>query len=164
MNKNNRSNQLTKKALALKLLASFIITVALFTSCGQAEASETSGAIKATNNEIAKTFEVKLDGKDFILAVGQEDFYSFIPKEVAKGLNIKANGVYEVYYTTKAFKVFACVDYTPKVFKDFEKVKALESVDYNYTQDNIKATIWAEEGNSFYWSLGLPSDEIVVAI
>lgn len=150
-----------RKTIITKLITSLLITIAIFTSCGQAEASE---AVKVTQKEMAKTFEVKLDGKDFILAIGQEDFYSFIPKEVAKELNIKANGVYEVYYTTKAFKVFAGVDYSSKTFKEDKKVKALEKVDYNFTQDNIKATIEAEEGNSFYWSLGLPSDERVVAI
>lgn len=161
MNKNNRSNQLTKKAIAWKLLTSFLITIALFTSCGQVEASE---AVKVTQKEMTKTFAVKLDDKDFILAIGQEDFYSFIPMEVAKELNIKANGVYEVYYTTKEFKVFASVNYSSKVFKDDEKVKALKSVDYNFTEENIEATIKAETGNSYAWSLGLKPYERVVAI
>lgn len=164
MNKNNRSNKLNKKAIAWKLLTSFLITIALFTSCGQVEASEAEGVIKATNNEVTKTFDVMLDGKEFILAIGQEDFYSFIPKAIAKELNIEANGVYEVYYTTKEFKVFASVNYSSKVFKDDEKVKALKSIDYNFTEENIEATIKAETGNSYAWSLGLKTYEKVVAI
>jgi len=155
MNKNNRANQLTKKALVLKLLASLLITIALFTSCGQVEASEADSTIKATNNVFAKTYSVKLDGKDFILAIGEEDFYSFIPKATAKELKIKANGIYEVYYTTRELRVFASVDYSSHIFKKDKKVKSLESFELNFTEENIEDIIKAETNNSFAWLLGL---------
>lgn len=113
-----------------------------------------------TGTAFAKTFIVQMNDKDYMLALGKEDFYSFIPMEKAKELNIEEGHIYNMYYMRRSFEVFAVVDYTAPQFREGRDVKALLNNNENFTKENIKATIEAEEGNSIQWDLGITMDKV----
>lgn len=113
-----------------------------------------------TGTAFAKTFKVQMNEKDYMLAIGQSDFYSFIPMEKAKELNIKEGHIYNMYYMRRSFEVFAVVDYTAPQFREGKDVKALLNNNVNFTKENIKATIEAEEDNTIQWDLGITMDKV----
>lgn len=115
---------------------------------------------KYTGTAFAKTFIVQMNEKDYMLAIGQSDFYSFIPMEKAKELNIKEGHIYNMYYMRISFEVFAVVDYSAPQFKEGKDVKALLNNNENFTKENIKATIEAEEDNTIQWDLGITMDKV----
>ena len=113
-----------------------------------------------TGTAFAKTFKIKMNEKEYILALGQSDFYSFIPMEKAKELNIKEGHIYNMYFMRDSYEVFAIVDYTAPQFKEGKDIKALLNNNKNFTKENIKATIKAEEDNSIQWDLGITRDKV----
>lgn len=113
-----------------------------------------------TGTALAKTLKVQMNEKDYMLAIGQSDFYSFIPMEKAKELNIKEGHIYNMYYMRRSFEVFAVVDYTAPQFKEGKDIKALLNNNKNFTKENIKATIEAEEDNVIQWDLGITMDKL----
>ena len=115
---------------------------------------------KYTGTAFAKTFKVEMNKKEYLLALGQSDFYSFIPMEKAKELNIEEGHIYNMYYMRRSFEVFAVVDYTAPQFKEGKDIKALLNNNENFTKENIKATIKAEEANSIQWDLGITMDKV----
>lgn len=114
-----------------------------------------------TGTAFAKTFKVEMNKKEYLLAIGQSDFYSFIPMEKAKDLNIKEGHVYNVYYMRDNYEVFACVDYSAPQFKEGKDIKALLNNNENFTKENIKATIEAEKDNTIQWDLGVTMDKAI---
>lgn len=113
-----------------------------------------------TGTAFAKTFKVQMNEKDYMLALGKEDFYSFIPMEKAKELDIKEGHVYNMYYMSRSFEVFAVVDYSAPQFREGKDIKELLDNNVNFTKENIRATIEAEEDNSIQWDLGITMDKV----
>lgn len=113
-----------------------------------------------TGTAFAKTFKVEMNKRTYMLAIGQSDFYSFIPMEKAKELDIKEDHIFNMYYMRGSFEVFAVVDYTAPQFREGKEINALLNNNENFTKENIKATIRAEEDNSIQWELGVTRDKI----
>lgn len=113
-----------------------------------------------TGTAFAKTFSVKMGGRSYILALGQSDFYSFIPMEKAKGLNIEEGHIYNMYFMRDSYEVFAAVDYSAPQFKEGKDIKELLNNNENFTKENIRATIEAEEDNAIKWDLGITMDKV----
>lgn len=113
-----------------------------------------------TGTAFAKTFSVKMGGRSYILAIGHSDFYSFISMEKAKDLNIQEGHIYNMYFMRDSYEVFAIVDYSAPQFKEGKDIKELLSNNKNFTKENIKATIKAEEANSIQWDLGITMDKV----
>lgn len=113
-----------------------------------------------TGTAFAKTFKVQMNNKEYMLALGKEDFYSFIPMEKANELNIKEGHVYNMYYMNRSYEVFAVVDYSAPQFREGKDIKELLNNNVNFTEENIKATIKAEEDNAIQWDLGITRDKV----
>ncbi len=113
-----------------------------------------------TGTAFAKTFKIKMNEKEYVLALGQSDFYSFIPMEKAKELNIKEGHIYNLYFMRDSYEVFTRVDYSAPQFREGNDIKALLNNNENFTKENIKATIEAEKDNAIQWDLGITMDKV----
>lgn len=144
-----------------KLITLFIITLGMvMATFATPQETKADTLNKYTGTAFAKTFIVQMNEKDYMLAIGQSDFYSFIPMEKAKELNIKEGHIYNMYYTRRSFEVFAVVDYTAPQFREGKDIKALLSNNKNFTKENITATIEAEKDNATQWDLGITMDKV----
>lgn len=146
-----------------KLTTLFIITLGMvmttFATPQETQADTFNGY---TGTAFAKTIKVKMNEKDYMLALGKEDFYSFIPMEKAKELNIEEGHVYNMYYMRRSFEVFAVVDYSAPQFREGKDIKELLNNNVNFTKENIKATIEAEKDNTIQWDLGITMDKVKI--
>lgn len=113
-----------------------------------------------TGTAFAKTFRVEMNKKDYMLAIGRSDFYSFIPMEKAKDLNIKEGHVFNMYFMRGSFEVFAVVDYTAPQFREGKDIRSLLNNNENFTKENIRTIIEAEEDNAIQWDLGITMDKV----
>ena len=144
-----------------KLTMLFIITLGMvMATFATPQETKADTLNEYTGTAFAKTFKIKMNEKEYILALGQSDFYSFIPMEKAKELNIKEGHIYNMYFMRDSYEVFAIVDYTAPQFKEGKDIKALLNNNKNFTKENIKATIEAEEDNSIQWDLGITRDKV----
>ena len=144
-----------------KLTMLFIITLGMvMATFATPQETKADTLNEYTGTAFAKTFKIKMNEKEYILALGQSDFYSFIPMEKAKELNIKEGHIYNMYFMRDSYEVFAIVDYTAPQFKEGKDIKALLNNNKNFTKENIKATIKAEEDNSIQWDLGITRDKV----
>lgn len=144
-----------------KLATLFIITLGMvMATFATPQETKADTLNEYTATAFAKTFTVEMNEKDYLLAIGQSDFYSFIPMEKAKELNIEEGHVYNMYYTRRSFEVFAVVDYTAPQFREGKDIQELLNNKENFTKENIKATIEAEEDNAIQWDLGITMDKI----
>lgn len=144
-----------------KLTTLFIITLGMvLATFATPQETKADTLNEYTGTAFAKTFKIKMNEKEYILALGQSDFYSFIPMEKAKELNIKEGHIYNMYFMRDSYEVFAIVDYTAPQFKEGKDIKALLNNNKNFTKENIKATIEAEEDNSIQWDLGITRDKV----
>lgn len=144
-----------------KLTTLFIITLGMvLATFATPQETKADTLNEYTGTAFAKTFKVEMDKKEYILALGQSDFYSFIPLEKANELDIKEGHIYNMYFMRDSFEVFAIVDYTAPQFKEGKDIKALLNNNDNFTKENIRATIEAEENNAIQWDLGITVDKI----
>lgn len=144
-----------------KLTTLFIITLGMvLATFATPQETQADTFNKYTGTAFAKTFKVEMNKKEYLLALGQSDFYSFIPMEKANELNIKEGYIYNMYYMRRSFEVFAVVDYTAPQFKEGKDIKALLNNNKNFTKENITATIEAEENNAIQWDLGITMDKL----
>lgn len=144
-----------------KLTTLFIITLGMvLATFATPQETKADTLNEYTGTAFAKTFKVEMNKKEYILAIGHSDFYSFIPMEKAKELNIKEGHIYNMYFMRDSFEVFAAVDYSAPQFKEGKDIKELLSNNKNFTKENIRATIEAEEGNAIQWDLGITMDKI----
>lgn len=145
-----------------KLTTLFIITLGMvLATFATPQETKADTLNEYTGTAFAKTFKVEMNKKEYLLAIGQSDFYSFIPMEKAKELNIEEGHVYNIYYMRRSFEVFAAVDYSAPQFKEGKDIKALLNNNENFTKENIKATIEAEEDNTIQWDLGVTMDKAI---
>ncbi|WAX15859.1 hypothetical protein EH802P2_00096 [Enterococcus phage EH802P2] len=144
-----------------KLTTLFIITLGIILATfATPQETQADTLNEYTGTAFAKTFIVQMNEKDYMLALGKEDFYSFIPMEKAKKLNIKEGHVYNMYYMRRSFEVFAVVDYSAPQFREGKDIKELLDNNVNFTKENITATIEAEEDNTIQWDLGITMDKV----
>lgn len=144
-----------------KLTTLFIITLGMvLATFATPQETQADTLNEYTGTAFAKTFKVEMNKKEYILAVGQSDFYSFIPMEKANELNIKEGHIYNMYFMRDSYEVFAIVDYSAPQFKEGKDIKELLNNNENFTKENIKATIEAEEGNAIQWDLGITMDKV----
>lgn len=144
-----------------KLTTLFIITLGIIlTTFATPQETQADTLNEYTGTAFAKTFKVQMNDKDYMLALGKEDFYSFIPMEKAKELNIEEGHIYNMYYMRRSFEVFAVVDYSAPQFREGKEIKALLNNNENFTKENIKATIEAEKDNAIQWDLGITMDKV----
>lgn len=144
-----------------KLTTLFIITLGMvLATFATPQETKADTLNEYTGTAFAKTLSVKMNEQKYILAIGQSDFYSFIPMEKAKELNIKEGHIYNMYFMRDSYEVFAIVDYTAPQFKEGKDIKALLNNNKNFTKENIKATIEAEENNAIQWDLGITMDKV----
>lgn len=144
-----------------KLTTLFIITLGMvLATFATPQETKADTLNEYTGTAFAKTFTVEMNKKEYILALGQSDFYSFIPMEKANELNIEEGHIYNMYFMRDSFEVFAAVDYSAPQFKEGKDIKALLNNNKNFTKENITATIEAEENNAIQWDLGITMDNI----
>lgn len=144
-----------------KLTTLFIITIGMvLATFATPQETQADTFNEYTGTAFAKTLKVEMNKKDYMLAIGQSDFYSFIPIEKAKELDIKAGHVYNMYYMRDSYEVFASVDYSAPQFREGKDIKALLNNNENFTKENIKATIEAEKDNTIQWDLGITMDKV----
>lgn len=144
-----------------KLTTLFIITLGMvLATFATPQETQADTFNKYTGTAFAKTLPVKMGGRSYILAIGHSDFYSFIPMKKAEELNIKEGHIYNMYFMRDSFEVFAVVDYTAPQFKEGKDIKELLSNNKNFTKENIRATIEAEEDNVIQWDLGITMDKV----
>lgn len=144
-----------------KLTTLFIITLGMvLATFATPQETKADTLNEYTGTAFAKTFSAEMGGRSYILALGQSDFYSFIPMEKAKELNIKEGHVYNMYFMRDSFEVFAVVDYTAPQFREGKDIKELLSNNKNFTKENITATIEAEKDNATQWDLGITMDKV----
>lgn len=144
-----------------KLTTLFIITLGMvLATFATPQETKADTLNEYTGTAFAKTFKVEMNKKEYLLALGQSDFYSFIPMEKANELGIKEGHIYNMYYMCGSFEVFAIVDYTAPQFREGKDIKALLNNNENFKKENIKATIEAEEDNSIQWDLGITMDKV----
>lgn len=144
-----------------KLTTLFIITLGMvLATFATPQETKADTLNEYTGTAFAKTFKIKMNEKEYILALGQSDFYSFIPMEKAKELNIKEGHIYNMYFMSDSYEVFASVDYSAPQFKEGKDIKALLNNNENFTKENIRATIEAEEDNAIQWDLGITRDKV----
>lgn len=144
-----------------KLTTLFIITLGMvLVTFATPQETKADTLNEYTGTAFAKTFTVEMNKKEYILALGQSDFYSFIPMEKAMELNIEEGHIYNMYFMRDSFEVFAAVDYSAPQFREGKDIKALLNNNKNFTKENIKATIKAEEDNAIKWDLGITMDKI----
>lgn len=144
-----------------KLTTLFIITLGMvLATFATPQETKADTLNEYTGTAFAKTFKVEMNKKEYILALGQSDFYSFIPMKKAEELNIKEGHVYNMYYMRRSFEVFAVVDYSAPQFRGGKDIKELLNNKENFTKENIKATIEAEKDNATQWDLGITMDKI----
>lgn len=144
-----------------KLTTLFIITLGMvLATFATPQETKADTLNEYTGTAFAKTFTVEMNKKEYILALGQSDFYSFIPMEKAKELNIEEGHIFNMYFMRDSFEVFAAVDYSAPQFKEGKDIKALLNNNKNFTKENIRATIEAEENNAIQWELGITMDKV----
>lgn len=144
-----------------KLTTLFIITLGMvLATFATPQETKADTLNEYTGTAFAKTFTVEMNKKEYILALGQSDFYSFIPMEKAKELNIEEGHIFNMYFMRDSFEVFAAVDYSAPQFKEGKDIKALLNNNKNFTKENIRATIEAEENNAIQWDLGITMDKV----
>lgn len=144
-----------------KLTTLFIITMGIvLATFATPQETKADTFNKYTGTAFAKTFKVEMNKRTYMLAIGQSDFYSFIPMEKAKELDIKEGHIYNMYYISGSYEVFAVVDYTSPQFREGKDIKELLNNKENFTKENIKATIEAEKDNSIQWDLGITRDKV----
>ncbi len=144
-----------------KLTTLFIITMGIvLATFATPQETHADTFNKYTGTAFAKTFTVKMNDKDYMLAIGKFDFYSFIPMEKAKELNIEEGHVYNMYYMSGSYEVFAVVDYSAPQFREGKDIQELLNNNINFTKENIRATIEAEEDNTIQWDLGITMDKV----
>lgn len=144
-----------------KLTTLFIITLGMvLATFATPQETHAETLNEYTGTAFAKTFKVEMNKKEYLLALGQSDFYSFIPMEKAKELNIEEGHIYNMYFMRDSFEVFAAVDYSAPQFKEGKDIKELLSNNKNFTKENITATIEAEENNAIQWDLGITMEKV----
>ena len=144
-----------------KLTTLFIITFGMvMTTFATPQETQADTFNKYTGTAFAKTIKVKMNEKDYLLAIGKFDFYSFIPMEKANELGIKEGHIYNMYYMSGSYEVFAVVDYTAPQFRGGKDIQELLNNKENFTKENIKATIEAEKDNAIQWDLGITRDKV----
>lgn len=144
-----------------KLTTLFIITLGMvLATFATPQETKADTLNEYTGTAFAKTFTVEMNKKEYILAIGHSDFYSFIPMKKAEELNTKEGHIYNMYFMRDSFEVFAAVDYSAPQFKEGKDIKALLNNNKNFTKENITATIEAEENNAIQWDLGITMDKV----
>lgn len=144
-----------------KLTTLFIITVGMvLATFATPQETKADTLNEYTGTAFAKALSVKMNEQNYILAIGHSDFYSFIPMEKAKELNIEEGHIYNMYFMRDSFEVFAAVDYSAPQFREGKDIKELLSNNKNFTKENITATIEAEENNAIQWDLGITMDKV----
>lgn len=144
-----------------KLTTLFIITLGMvLATFATPQETKADTLNEYTGTAFAKTLSVKMNEQNYMLAIGHSDFYSFIPMEKAKELNIEEGHIYNMYFMRDSFEVFAAVDYSAPQFKEDKDIKALLNNNKNFTKENITATIEAEENNAIQWDLGITMDKV----